>query len=206
MLGVTPAGVVLALLVTLAAPLASAQAAHPLHVAQPEAAPAEALLAVEIPTGGQVKYELGGDGLLYADRFMSMAVAYPANYGSLPSTLGGDGDPLDALVLTRVPLQPGVLMRMRPVGVLRMRDGGEDDEKLIGVPVDAVDPTYSGISDLGDLPSAELQRIEGFFRVYKDLPSREDSPRIELGGWGDAAQARALLREAMERFASAGGH
>ncbi|WP_024891602.1 inorganic diphosphatase [Luteimonas huabeiensis] len=175
--------------------------AHPLRVAQPGAAPAEALLAVEIPAGGQVKYEFGADGLLRVDRFLSMAVAYPANYGALPSTLGGDGDPLDALVLTRAPLQPGALVRFRPLGVLRMSDGGEADEKLIGVPADDVDPTYAGVRALDDLPAMELRRIEAFFRVYKDLPG--DGGRIVLSGYGDAAEAQAVLRAAMARYRDA---
>src|SRR3546814_19075382 len=79
-----------------------------------------------------------------------MPVAYPGNYGSLPGTLAGDDDPLDALVLTRAPLHPGVLLRFRPIGVLRMRDGGEADEKIIGVPVDDIDPMYTAIRDIGD--------------------------------------------------------
>ncbi|WP_058835038.1 inorganic diphosphatase [Luteimonas abyssi] len=181
---------------------ASERPAHPLRVAQPATAPAEVLLAVEIPAGGQVKYELGEDGLLYADRLMAMAVAYPANYGALPSTLGGDGDPLDGLVLTRMPVMPGALIKVRPVGVLRMRDGGEDDEKIVAVPADDVDPTYTAVRGLDDLPALERQRIEAFFRVYKDLP--EGTNRIELQGWGDAAEARRLVVEAMARFAEAG--
>lgn len=172
---------------------------NPLAVAQPEAG-GEALLLVEIPAGGTIKYETRGDGLLFVDRFLSMPVAYPANYGSLPGTLAGDGDPLDALVLTRVPVRPGALLRFRPIGVLRMRDGGETDEKIIGVPVDAVDPTYAAIRDIGDLPGIERERIEAFFRVYKALPT--GGKAVELDGFGDAAEARGLLREAVRRFAA----
>ena len=165
---------------------------HPYRIAQPAAAPDEALLVVEIPAGGSVKYEIRDDGLLHVDRFLSMPVAYPANYGSLPSTRAGDGDPLDALVLTRLPLQPGSVIRFRPIGVLRMTDGGEADQKIIGVPADAVDPTFAGIRDIGDLPAIERARIEAFFRVYKDLPP--GSQTVELQGFGDAAEARALIR------------
>ena len=84
---------------------------HPFLAEQPKNAPAEALLAVEIPAGSFTKYEINGDGLVFVDRFQSMPVVYPANYGSMPRTLAGDGDPLDALVLTREPLHPGVLIR-----------------------------------------------------------------------------------------------
>jgi len=171
---------------------------HPFLAAQPKNAPEEAVLAVEIPAGSFTKYEINQDGLLFVDRFQSMPVAYPANYGSMPRTLAGDGDPLDALVLTREPLHPGVLIKFRPVGVLRMTDDGEGDQKIIGVPTDKIDPTYAGIRDLNDLPAIERQRIEAFFRVYKDLPAGRNP--VKLGGFGDAAEARALIEASMRRF------
>ena len=168
-----------------------------LEVPQPASAPDEALLAVEIPAGGFTKYELDDDGHVYVDRFLSMPVTYPANYGSMPGTLAGDGDPLDALVITRAPLHPGVLIRLRPVGVLRMRDGGEADDKIIGVPADDVDPHYAQVRDIGDLPPMELARIEAFFRVYKDLPDTGAANPVELRGFGDAAEARDMIRGAL---------
>ena len=190
----------LSLLLALA-PVASATQpgwVHPFRANQPAQAPAELLLAVEIPAGSFTKYEIGEDGLLHVDRFIAMPMAYPANYGSMPRTLAGDGDPLDALVLTRAPLHPGAMIRFRPVAVLRMVDGGEADEKIIGVPVDKVDASYAGIRDLADLPKAEVDRIEAFFRVYKQLPA--GSKKVELHGWGDAAEARRIAAEALERF------
>lgn len=177
-------------------------AVNPLSVAQPDARSGEALLLVEIPAGSATKFETRADGLVEVDRFLRMPVVYPANYGALPSTLAGDGDPLDALVLTRAPLPPGVLVRFRPVAVLRMADGGAEDHKLVGVPADDVDPGYGHIRDLGDLPPAERERIEAFFRVYKALPER-DADSVSLAGWGDASQARRLLQEAMRRSAEA---
>src|SRR3546814_175144 len=111
---------------------------NPLSVAQPADA---ALLLVEIPAGSAIKYETRADGLVFVDRFVSMPVAYPGNYGSMPGTLAGDGDPLDALVLTRAPLHPGVLLRFRPIRVLRLRAGGGAAEKIIGGPVDDIAPT-----------------------------------------------------------------
>ena len=192
----------LELALLLALPLAAGAAqpgwVHPFHAAQPAKAPAELLLAVEIPAGSFTKYEIGEDGLLHVDRFIAMPMAYPANYGSMPSTLAGDGDSLDALVLTRAPLHPGAVIRFRPVGVLRMVDGGEADEKIIGVPVDKVDASYAGIRDLADLPKAEIDRIEAFFRVYKQLPA--GSKTVELHGWGDAAEARRIAAEALQRY------
>lgn len=174
---------------------------HPLQAAQPKNAPDEVMVAVEIPAGSSIKYEISESGLVFVDRFQSMPVAYPANYGSMPRTLAGDGDPLDALVLTREPLHPGVLIKFRPIGVLRMTDDGEGDEKIIGVPTDKIDPTYAGIRDLGDLPLIERQRIEAFFRVYKDLPSGRNPVRLD--GFGDAKEAREVISGALRRFSNA---
>ena len=187
----------------LAAGIAAAQGPghvrHLLLAAQPASEADGALLLVEIPAGSAIKYEVDADGRLFVDRFLSMPVAYPANYGSMPRTLAGDGDPLDALVLTRAPLHPGVLLRFRPVGVLRMSDRGEADEKIIGVPTDNVDPAYAAIRDIGDLPQAERERIEAFFRVYKDLPAGGNG--VRLHGYGDADEAWALIRQAREGHA-----
>ena len=187
----------------LAAGIAAAQGPghvrHPLLAAQPASEADGALLLVEIPAGSAIKYEVDADGRLFVDRFLSMPVAYPANYGSMPHTLAGDGDPLDALVLTRAPLHPGVLLRFRPVGVLRMSDRGEADEKIIGVPTDNVDPAYAAIRDIGDLPQAERERIEAFFRVYKDLLAGGNG--VRLHGYGDADEAWALIRQAREGHA-----
>lgn len=171
---------------------------HPFHAAQAKDAPESVVLAVEIPAGSFTKYEINAEGLIYVDRFQSMPVVYPANYGSLPRTLAGDGDPLDALVLTREPLHPGVLIRFRPIGMLRMEDNGEPDQKIIGVPIDKIDPTYASIRDLSDLPQIERDRIEALFRVYKDLPQGRNP--VRLSGFGDAAEAKALIREALQRF------
>ncbi|MET0329746.1 MAG: inorganic diphosphatase [Luteimonas sp.] len=179
--------------------LAAHAATPPAHDRQPANAPDEAVLLVEIPAGGFTKYESDTEGRIFVDRFLSMPMAYPANYGSMPGTHAGDGDPLDALVLTRAPLYPGVLIRFRPLGVLRMIDGGEPDEKIIGVPADDVDPTYAGVRTLDDLPAMERERIEAFFRVYKDLPA--GSKRVELSGWGSADEARALIRATIDAAA-----
>ncbi len=161
------------------------------------AASDEANLVVEIPAGGFTKYEIGEDGMLHVDRFIAMPVAYPANYGSMPRTLAGDGDLLDALVLTRAPLQPGSVIRFRPVAVLRMVDTGESDQKIIGVPVDKVDASYADVRDIDDLPQQERDRLEAFFRVYKQLQTGGNS--VQLNGWGDAAEARRVIAESLDR-------
>ncbi|MDV3468688.1 inorganic diphosphatase [Stenotrophomonas sp. C3(2023)] len=195
------AALTLGLVLMVGASVAADAVLHPFLTAQPKQAPAEVNLAVEIPAGSFTKYEIKEDGLVHVDRFQSMPVAYPANYGSMPRTLAGDNDPLDALVLTREPLHPGVIVRFRPIGYLKMLDGGEHDEKVIGVPTDKVDPSYAGIRDLDDLPMIERQRIEAFFRIYKDLPAGRNP--VQLGGWGNAAEARQLITEAMQRFDAA---
>lgn len=191
-------GTALVAALSFAMPFATFAATPPAHDRQPANAPDEAVLRVEIPAGSFTKYESDAEGRIFVDRFLSMPMAYPANYGSMPGTHAGDGDPLDALVLTRTPLYPGVLIRFRPLGVLRMIDGGEADEKIIGVPADDVDPTYVGIRTIADLPAMERERIEAFFRVYKDLPA--GGKRVELQGYGDAAEARTLIRAAVSAF------
>ncbi|KKW67531.1 pyrophosphatase [Lampropedia cohaerens] len=172
---------------------------HPFHVSQPENAPAEVLMAVEIPAGSYTKYEIDEKtGLVFVDRFQSMPVIYPANYGSLSSTLGGDNDPLDGLVFTREPLHPGVMIKFRPIGYLKMIDGGKADEKIIGVPTSDVDPTYDAIQDISDLPVVERERIEAYFRVYKQLPAGRKE--VQLNGYGNAQEAREMVRQAITAY------
>lgn len=173
---------------------------HPFMAAQAENAPDEAYVAIEIPAGSMTKYEINEDGFIFVDRYQSMPVVYPANYGSLPSTLGGDGDPLDALVFSREPIVPGAFIKVRPVGFLKMIDGGEDDEKIIAVPASDIDPTYDSIQEIDDIPAAELARIEAFFRVYKQLP--DPNKKVELHGYGNAAEAKEMLKTAIEAYKS----
>ncbi|MVY96259.1 inorganic diphosphatase, partial [Enterobacteriaceae bacterium 8376wD7] len=127
-------------------------------------------------------------GFIVAARFQSMPVAYPANYGSLTQSLAGDGDPLDVVFYTRAPMAPGTLIKLRPIGVLKMIDGGEKDDKIIAVPASKIDPTYDDIKTISDLPKIEQQRLEAFFRVYKELP--EGRRQVELAGFNDAAAAK----------------
>ncbi|WP_175253135.1 inorganic diphosphatase [Pseudomonas sp. BMW13] len=187
-----------AMLLGSGAALAQQSITHPFHASQAKDAPNNVHMAVEIPAGSFTKYEINEEGLVFVDRFQSMPVVYPANYGSLSRTLGGDSDPLDGLVLTREPLHPGVLIKFRPIGYLKMIDGGEHDEKIIGVPSSDIDPTYDNIKDIGDLPAIERQRIEAFFRVYKQLP--EGRKKVELNGYGNAAEARQMIQTALDNY------
>lgn len=187
-----------AMLLGSGAALAQQSITHPFHASQAKDAPNNVHMAVEIPAGSFTKYEINEEGLVFVDRFQSMPVVYPANYGSLSRTLGGDNDPLDGLVLTREPLHPGVLIKFRPIGYLKMIDGGEHDEKIIGVPSSDIDPTYDSIKDIGDLPAIERQRIEAFFSVYKQLP--EGRKKVELNGYGNAAEARQMIQTALDNY------
>jgi inorganic pyrophosphatase len=156
---------------------------------------------IEIPQGGAVKYEIDKDtGAVYVDRFQSMPVHAPTSYGSLPRTLAPDGDPMDALVLARHPVQSGAFVRVRPIGVWKTLDGPHVDEKILTVPVSAVDPTYDAVRELVDVPVAERERILAYFRVYKRLPGGQEGKLLETG---DAAAARAAVRAGLARYAQA---
>ena len=161
----------------------------------------EVLARIEIPMGSTHKYEIdAATGQVHLDRIMSMPVAYPGNYGSLEGTLADDGDALDAVVLTREPIHPGTFVRVRPIGYLRMIDGGEGDDKLICVPIDTTFPYYSDVAETKDLPSIIFQQIEHFFTHYKDL---EAEKWVRIGQWGDAADAKRVVAEAIERAKAA---
>lgn len=174
---------------------------HPFEVPQPSSAPAELLAVIEISQGSIIKYELDPEtGYPVVDRFQSMPVVYPTNYGGFPRTLAGDGDPLDVLVLTREPIIPGAFIKVRVVAVLRSVDGGDQDDKIIAVPASKIDPTYDKVLDVGDLAEIEKQRIEQFFLVYKKLPAGKKL--VEVNGWGNAEEARKIVKEALDRFSA----
>ena len=185
----------------LAASLLATTPAHAQNVfdyPQTDNAPETFHVVNEIPAGGFTKYEINAEqGQLIVDRYVSMPVRYPANYGSITSSSGGDGDPLDALVITRDAIYPGAVIKVKPIGVLRMVDDGEADDKIIAVPADDVDLTYADIDEMDDLPSMDVERLNAFFRVYKDLPDGGD---IQLNGFGDASEARDILADALATY------
>ena len=152
---------------------------------------------IEVPVGGEpVKYEFDKlSGALFVDRILHTPMRYPANYGFVPNTLSPDGDPLDALVIARSPFVPGCVVRARPIAVLKLEDEAGGDEKLVCVPVDTTFPYYSDVLESGDLPSIVLQQIEHFFKHYKDL---ETEKWVRIGEWGDAAEAKRIVLEAIE--------
>nr|WP_281503047.1 inorganic diphosphatase [Ancylobacter crimeensis] len=187
-----------AALTLLAAPLLAAERPLPFAFPQPKDT-SEFYALIEIPAGSMTKYEIDADtGFVLVDRYMSMPVAYPANYGSIPSSLGGDGDPLDVLVYTREPIVPGAFIKVRPIGVLKMIDGGEVDDKIVAVPAGKIDPTYEKIHSMDDLPAIERDRLEAFFRVYKQLPAK--SKVVEVKGYDTAEAAGKEVISALEAY------
>ena len=156
---------------------------------------------IEIPKDSEpVKYEVDkATGAIFVDRILSTPMRYPCNYGYIPHTVCGDGDPADVLVILPLTLIPGSVIRCRPVGVLRMTDEAGGDEKILAVPDDRVFAGYSHIQDIGQVSSHWLERIGHFFEHYKDL---EPGKWVKLDGWGDAAAARAIIVEALERYAA----
>lgn len=150
---------------------------------------------IEIPKGSKVKYEIDKPtGLLRVDRVLYSAVHYPANYGFVPRTYCDDDDPLDVLVLGQEEVVPGVLMRARAIGFIRMCDDKGNDDKVIAVHRD--DPEYEPYRDLDDLPPHRMREIQRFFLDYKTLEGKE----VEVQGPRGAAEAVVLIREAIAEY------
>ncbi len=154
---------------------------------------------IEVPVGGDpVKYEMDKDsGALFVDRIMHTSMRYPCNYGFVPHTLCGDGDPVDVLVVARSQFIPGSVVRARPIGVLLMEDEGGTDEKILAVPVDKLFPFYKGVQSYKELPEIVTAQIAHFFEHYKDL---EPGKWVKIQGWGDADEAADVIRSSIERY------
>lgn len=154
---------------------------------------------IEIPMNGEpIKYELDKEtGAMFVDRFMSTAMHYPCNYGYIPHTLSDDGDPVDVLVLTPVPLISGVVVRCRPVGVLKMTDEAGEDAKLLAVPVDKLCGIYRDIETPRDLPELTLNQIAHFFQHYKDL---EPGKWVKVNGWQGPEEAKAEILSGVQAY------
>jgi inorganic pyrophosphatase len=155
-------------------------------------------VVVEIPKGSRNKYEIDrATGRIRLDRMLFSSVHYPADYGYIEGTLGGDGDELDALVLVGEATFPGCLVEARPVGAFVMSDDKGPDEKILTVPVS--DPNWGGFQHLSDVPPHLLREIEHFFQIYKEL---EGKP-VEIKGWEDERSALAIIWEATARAEAA---
>ncbi len=154
---------------------------------------------IEIPMNADpIKYEVDEDsGALFVDRFMGTAMHYPCNYGYIPQTIADDGDPCDVLVITPFPLPPGVVVRCRALGVLKMTDDGGGDAKVLCVPAD---PRFDHIQEVSDVNEFLIKEIEHFFTRYKDL---EPGKWVKAEGWADRAAAEAELEASIKRYVPA---
>ena len=156
-------------------------------------------VVVEIPKGSRNKYEMDHEtGAVFLDRMLFTSMQYPADYGFIVGTLGGDGDPLDALVFVGESTFPGCHIRVRPIGLFRMTDEKGEDEKVLCVPLR--DPMWSHVDDLSGIPTPLLDEIEHFFQVYKDLEGHE----VQTDGFEDRAEALVVIGQARTRHDTAG--
>lgn len=167
-------------------------------IAVGEDAPNDINVVIEVPVGGDsIKYEMDKEsGTLFVDRFLYTSMRYPGNYGFVPHTLSDDGDPIDVLVANTRAITPGAVVNCRPIGVLLMKDEAGGDEKVVAVPSTRLTRRYENVHEVSDLPQITLDQIAHFFEHYKDL---EKGKWVEVERWGDAAEARQLIQEAMDR-------
>ena len=164
--------------------------------------PDEINVIIEIPMNADpIKYEVDKEtGAMFVDRFMSTAMHYPCNYGYVPHTLSGDGDPVDVLVLSPVPVISGVVVRCRPVGMLQMRDEAGEDTKVIAVPLDKLCGLYRAVKTHRDIPEGTRAQIAHFFQHYKDL---EPGKWVKVKGWVGPREAKKEITEGMARYGRA---
>ena len=159
--------------------------------------PDDIYVAIEIPSNSMpIKYEIEKEfDALFVDRFMATPMFYPANYGYIPNTLADDGDPLDVLVVTPYPVQPGSIIRARPIGILDMSDEAGRDSKVLAVPHDKLTTIYSEVKEPQDLGSLLLDQITHFFEHYKDL---EAGKWVKIDGWRKSDAARDAIIASVE--------
>jgi inorganic pyrophosphatase len=157
---------------------------------------------IEVPMNSPaVKYEVDKDsGAIFVDRMLKSAMYYPCNYGYVPHTLCGDGDPVDVLVVMPLPILPGSVIRCRPIGVLNMTDEAGEDAKVIAVPVTEVTGLYRDVEDVTDIQEMLRDQIAHFFDHYKDL---ERGKWVRIDGWQGAEEARAEIMRSVARFKEA---
>ena len=158
-------------------------------------APDEVNVVVEVSQNSSpVKYEISEEGALFVDRFLPTSMYYPCNYGFIPCTVAGDGDPVDVLVLTRFPVAPRAVIKSRPIGILMMHDEKGEDVKVLAVPALSVDLYYEKVENYSDLPRSFLDSISHFFSFYKKL---EKGKFASVGEWKDACFAKTVISSAM---------
>ena len=165
-----------------------------------ESAPEEINVIIEIPKGSSIKYELDNtSGLLFVDRILLSAMYYPCNYGFIPQTKEEDGDPIDVLVLGNDPIVPLAVIKARPVGVLLTEDEKGQDSKIVAVPLNKVDPSFSNVREVDDIPEHLCNQITHFFEHYKEL---EEGKFVKVVGWKGGEIAKKHISGAMNNFRS----
>ncbi len=165
-----------------------------------ESAPEEINVVIEIPKGSSIKYELdNASGLLFVDRILLSAMYYPCNYGFVPQTKEEDGDPIDVLVLGNDPIIPLAVIKARPVGVLLTEDEKGQDSKIVSVPLNKVDPSFSPVREVDDIPEHLRNQITHFFEHYKEL---EEGKFVKVVGWKGGEIAKKHISWAMNKFRS----
>ena len=164
--------------------------------------PNEINVIIEIPAHSDpVKYEVDKEtGAMFVDRFMSTAMHYPCNYGYVPHTLSKDGDPVDVLVVTPVPLIAGSVISCRPVGVLKMTDESGDDAKVLAVPIDKLCRSFKNASNIEDINPLLVYQIAHFFEHYKDL---DEGKWVRVEGWGNAEEAKKEIMDSIAMYKEA---
>tara|TARA_R110000850_G_scaffold191091_18_gene317510 strand:- start:18740 stop:19288 length:549 start_codon:yes stop_codon:yes gene_type:complete len=161
--------------------------------------PDDVNVVIEIPMNSEpVKYEVDKEsGAIFVDRLLTTPMRYPCNYGYVPHTISGDGDPIDALVMMPMQLIPGSIINCRPIGMLEMEDEAGLDEKLVVVPCDKISRLYSGISTVRELPELARDQIAHFFEHYKDL---EKGKWVKVKGWHGPQDAKKAIVESVSRY------
>lgn len=162
-----------------------------------EGSPDKCNVIIEISmNAGPIKYEYDKEiNGLVVDRFMPTSMSYPCNYGFVPNTMSGDGDPLDVLVYTNTAVVPGAMITVKPIAVLITEDEKGRDEKVLAVPHDKVDPFFAGVNSLDDLPEIVPHKIVHFFENYKKL---EKGKWVKVVGWEGADKAKQIISDSVK--------
>lgn len=160
--------------------------------------PNELNVVIEVPLRSDpIKYEFDKKtGAIFVDRYLYTTMFYPCNYGFVPQTLADDGDPLDVMVIGRMPVMSGAVLRARPIGMLKMTDEAGSDEKILAVPIDKITPVHKNVRSYRDVPELDLARIAHFFEHYKDL---EPDKWVKIEGWADLDETHAVIMASIEK-------
>ena len=163
-----------------------------------EKAPEVVNVFIEIPAGSSVKYELDKDsGVIFVDRFLYTEMEFPFNYGFIPGTLSGDGDPVDVLVLSSKPVVPGVVIHSKPIAMIEMEDESGIDNKLVAVPTEKINPPFGKWNDVSDIPEKTKDQIQHFFENYK---KSEPGKWVKVKGWKDREEAIEEIKKGIESY------